>query len=195
MNMQNACAALFKIKIGFRSQIWYRMLRSSSILGELTRLPARIKGSVSRCLLLGGRANMQLVLATRPYKACPRWKTAQFLKFTLTFQIQHQAGPILELHSTQMALCKIADKSSKLLETLCKLVQESCATDLQLVVSAIWKISPIFQPQGTRNAQLQLQHPQDLQLFHIWSKSQKFSLFLFLGKSYSCWSCTTWHQQ
>ena len=50
---------------------------------------------------------------------------------------------------------------------------------MQLVVSAIWKISPIFQPQGTRNAQLQLQHPQDLQLVHIWSKCQKFSLFPF----------------
>ena len=44
MNMQNACATLFKIKIGFRFQIWFWM--RSSFISAVLQLWVKVKGSV-----------------------------------------------------------------------------------------------------------------------------------------------------
>ena len=79
--------------------------------------------------------------------------------------------PILNAHSTQMPAKKIADKCSKLLETLPTSLGGWFGTDLQRVVHNLADFS-------SRNAKLQ--HPEDLQLLQIWGKCQSSNIALSL---------------
>ena len=154
MNMQNACATLFKIKIGFRFQIWLWM-RSSFISSKL-QLWVKVKGSVAI-----RKKRIWLLQQTTKMKGCTIFK--------IHFNISDPTPrPILNVHSTQMPP-NIADKLWKLLETLPTSLGgwESFGTDLQLVVHNL----PDF---SSRNAKLQ--HPENLQLLQIWAKCQSFNV-------------------